>query len=68
MAGMYGNFQHWAERAEIPWRAIKPHLNDVMEKARSLWPTAINNLPMNENHKHGLKAHWRQLHEDFRIG
>jgi serine/threonine-protein kinase HipA len=61
------NFQSWAERAEIPWRVIKPHLDDVMEKARSLWPEAINDLPMNEAHKLKLKEHWGKLQEDFRI-
>lgn len=61
------NFQFWADRAGIPWRAIKPHLDDAIEKARSLWPEAIKHLPMNENHKRKLKAHWRNLQEDFQI-
>lgn len=61
------NFQAWAERAEIPWRVIKPHLDDVMDKARMLWPEAIEDLPMNELHKKKLKDHWAILHEDFRI-
>ncbi|WP_430010004.1 type II toxin-antitoxin system HipA family toxin [Methylophaga lonarensis] len=61
------NFQAWAERAEIPWRVIKPHLDDVMDKARTLWPEAIEDLPMNEPHKKNLKEHWANLHKDFRI-
>ena len=61
------NFQYWADRAGIPWRAIKPHLDDVMEKARSLWPDALNKLPMDETHKNGLNSHWRNLQQDFRI-
>lgn len=61
------NFQLWADRAGIPWRAIKPHLDDAMTKARSLWPDALNNLPMHENHKRKLKQHWRNLAEDFQI-
>lgn len=61
------NFQLWAERAGIPWRAIKPHLDDAMTKARSLWPEAINNLPMYDEHKRKLKQHWRSLTEDFQI-
>lgn len=61
------NFQLWADRAAIPWRAIKPHLDEVMEKARILWPDAIKDLPMNEAHKLKLKNHWRNLHEDFLI-
>lgn len=61
------NFQLWADRAGIPWRAIKPHLDDVMEQARTLWPEAIKNLPMNEDHKRKLRQHWRNLQEDFQI-
>jgi len=61
------NFQSWADRAEIPWRVIKPHLDDVLDKARNLWREAIQDLPMNEAHKKKLKDHWSNLHEDFRI-
>ncbi|MDM3871070.1 type II toxin-antitoxin system HipA family toxin [Porticoccus sp. W117] len=61
------NFQSWADRADIPWRAIKPHLDDAMDKARSLWPDALKDLPMDEAHKEGLKNHWSSLQEDFRI-
>lgn len=57
----------WAEKSGIPWRAIKPHLDDVMEKARSLWPDALNNLPMNDNHQAQLLTHWKNLPEDFRV-
>ena len=61
------NFESWANRSEIPWRAIKPHLADTMEKARILWPDEMKNLPMNEDHKKKLKDHWSRLHEDFQI-
>ncbi len=61
------NFQSWANRAGIPWRAIKPHLDDVMEKARALWPDALKELPMDEMHKNGLKNHWCNLQQNFRI-
>ncbi|MDN4504031.1 type II toxin-antitoxin system HipA family toxin [Alteromonadaceae bacterium BrNp21-10] len=61
------SFETWAKRTGIPWQAIKVHLNDTMEKARSLWPTALDGLPMDEDHKQQLKAHWGQLHSDFRI-
>lgn len=60
-------FQSWSEHAKIPWRAIKPHLDEVMDKARNLWPDAIKDLPMNEEHKQKLQNHWSNLHEDFRI-
>lgn len=60
-------FQYWAEKSDNPWRAIKPHLLDVLDKARTLWPEALATLPMAESHKTDLKNHWRQLHSDFRI-
>ncbi len=63
----YENFEAWAKRAGVPWRAIKPHLDDVMEKARSLWPRKIKDLPMNDDHKKRLQIHWENLHKDFRI-
>ncbi|WP_041523767.1 type II toxin-antitoxin system HipA family toxin [Gilvimarinus agarilyticus] len=61
------HFKSWANRADIPWRAINPHLNDVIEKARNIWPEAIKALPMNDQHKQKLKHHWSHLHKDFRI-
>jgi serine/threonine-protein kinase HipA len=61
------NFQSWAERAGIPWRIIKPHLDDVMEKARDRWDEAIKHLPMNEQHQQALRDHWSRLHKDFQI-
>jgi serine/threonine-protein kinase HipA len=61
------NFQAWSEKANIPFRAIKPHLDDTMEKARTLWPNELKMLPMDDAHKKGLIAHWQKLHPDFRI-
>jgi len=63
----YANFEYWADHSEIPWRAIKPHLDDTMEKARSLWLDGIKNLPMNEGHKIKIKEHWNKLQKDFQI-
>jgi len=63
----YVNFQSWADRAGIPWRVIKPHLDETIKEARNLWPQALKALPMNEEHKQKLRAHWGSLHEDFRI-
>ncbi|QIB66121.1 type II toxin-antitoxin system HipA family toxin [Kineobactrum salinum] len=60
-------FEYWAGKADIPWRAIRPHLLDTIDKARSLWPEALQDLPMDEKHKVELKEHWRDLHPDFRI-
>lgn len=60
-------FEYWAGKADIPWRAIRPHLLDTLEKARSLWPDALKDLPMDDEHKAGLAEHWQNLHPDFRI-
>jgi len=62
-----GNFKYWSEKSGIPWRAIKPHIDDTMEKARALWPEALKNLPMDDAHKEKLKAHWLKLQTEFRI-
>ncbi len=63
----YENFEAWAKRAGVPWRAIKPHLDDTMEKARNLWPEKLKELPMNDAHKAKLQSHWSSLQNDFRI-
>ena len=61
------NFRHWADKAGIPWRVIKPHLDDVMDKARTLWPQALEELPLEHRHKKKLREHWGSLRDDFRI-
>ncbi|WP_373090534.1 type II toxin-antitoxin system HipA family toxin [Zhongshania sp.] len=61
------HFQSWANKSGIPWRAIKPHLDDTMSKASELWPEALKALPMDEAHKEGLRAHWAMLQDDFKI-
>lgn len=63
----YTNFEAWAGRAGVPWRVIKPHLDDTMERARTLWPRGIKDLPMNDEHKDKLRAHWVNLQKDFRM-
>ena len=66
LVGM-NHFQHWAEKVGVPWRAIKPHLDDVMDKARTRWSHELNHLPMIAEHQEQLRAHWQQLSSDFRI-
>lgn len=61
------HFQWWADKSGIPWRAIKPHLDDTLSKARELWPEALKTLPMDDAHKNGIRSHWRKLHDDFKI-
>ena len=60
-------FDSWARQADIPWRLVQSHLEDTMERVRIHWPQALRELPMLEQHKAQLRAHWRQLHADFRI-
>lgn len=64
----YSHFEAWAKKTDIPWKAVKFHLEDLLEKARDIWPREIRNLPMNEEHKVKLTEHWGRLHSDFRIG
>ena len=61
------HFELWAGKADIPWRAIKPHLFDTLDKARTLWQKELANLPMDDEHKQGLQEHWRNLDSDFRV-
>ena len=61
------HFETWARKSDIPWRVIKPHLDDTMAKARYLWPNALNELPMDDIHKEKLRMHWQALQKDFRI-
>jgi len=61
------HFQTWADKSGIPWRAIKPHLDDALSKARGLWPEALKALPMEDAHKNELRTHWGKLQEDFKI-
>ena len=61
------HFKYWSAKADIPWRAIKPHLDETMETARTIWPAVLRELPMEEAHQQQLQAHWKMLHPDFRI-
>ena len=61
------HFELWATKADIPWRAIKPHLVDTLDKAHTLWRKELAGLPMDGEHKQGLREHWQNLQSDFRI-
>ncbi|CAM2902666.1 type II toxin-antitoxin system HipA family toxin [Vibrio rarus] len=61
------DFKLWAEKTGAPWVAIKPHLLDVLERARSYWPDTLETLPMLDEHKIALRKHWSQLTPDFRL-
>ncbi|PTB34449.1 type II toxin-antitoxin system HipA family toxin [Photobacterium phosphoreum] len=61
------HFEGWAEKVGAPWVAIKPHLIDVINKAREKWPEQLQELPMDEEQKAALQQHWQQLSIDFKI-
>ncbi|MDP8034571.1 type II toxin-antitoxin system HipA family toxin [Pasteurella atlantica] len=63
----FSHFEYWSKKADIPWRAIKPHLIDTLDKARIQWHTALKELPMLDSHKQILQQHWKSLHKDFSI-
>ncbi|QGH60690.1 type II toxin-antitoxin system HipA family toxin [Serratia proteamaculans] len=60
-------FEHWAGRVGLPWPAIRVHLLDAIEQARTLWPDLLATLPMAEEHKAILHRHWASLSPDFRL-
>lgn len=63
----FEHFKRWAEYGDIPWRPVLYNLRATIEKARSLWPHALENSEMAQSHKEVLRAHWKRLHPDFRI-
>lgn len=62
-----GHFETWAKSVGVPWKAIKPHLEDTLEKARIFWPEFLKQAPMNPEQKVMLEDHWGRLERDFRI-
>ncbi|KFE57046.1 type II toxin-antitoxin system HipA family toxin [Pseudomonas syringae] len=64
----FEHFKRWAEYGDIPWRPVLYNLRATLEKARALWPAALEGSEMPENQRNVLRAHWKQLHPDFRIG
>ena len=61
------SFEVWAKRIGVPWQAIKVHLEETLELARAHWLQMLTDLPMHKSHQQTLKAHWQNLHHDFRI-
>ena len=51
-----------------PWRALQPVLKDTVERARVLWPKALEELPMLETHKLLLRHHWKNLTKKLQYG
>ncbi|PWW37006.1 serine/threonine-protein kinase HipA [Idiomarina loihiensis] len=61
------SFEIWSNRVGFPWQAVKVHITDTLDKARSVWPKLLTELPMHREHKQVLRHHWSKLHEDFRL-
>lgn len=61
------HFEQWAEKVGVPWRVIEKQLHAIMDKARSVWPALLLDLPMISVHKEKLREHWKKLHPDFQI-
>ena len=61
------SFKLWSEKTGAPWVAIRPHLLDVMEVARTQWLEQLQDLPMLDEHKAALIQHWKQLSADFQV-
>jgi len=61
------SFETWSNRVGFPWQAVKVHITDTLDKARSVWPKLLTELPMHREHKQVLRHHWSKLHEDFRL-
>ena len=62
-----GHLEAWAEATSAPWRAVKPHLLEVLVSARSHWKEYLGQSPMQEAHKLTLRQHWGRLHSDFKL-
>ncbi|MGQ4276481.1 type II toxin-antitoxin system HipA family toxin [Pseudidiomarina sp. E22-M8] len=63
----YAAFETWSKRMQVPWPAIKVHLQDTLERARDQWPQLLSELPMLDAHKQALITHWQRLHPDFHL-
>lgn len=61
------DFKIFAKKADIPWKIVEQTLVNTLERAKSLWPEALKDLPMIDQHKDTLRQHWQQLHPDFQI-
>lgn len=61
------DFEYWAKKADIPWRAVKRQIIDVLHIARSQWRQELSHLPMAEEQKQHLQSHWSMLDDDFKL-
>lgn len=61
------HFEYWVSKVGVPWRAIEPHLQEVLTQARDEWKAALTTLPVSDEHQQVLLTHWQRLHKDFRL-
>lgn len=61
------HFESWSRSVGVPWRAVRPHLEDVIDVARRQWPLYLDQAPMNPDHKRSLRDHWRSLDSGFGV-
>jgi serine/threonine-protein kinase HipA len=64
----FSHFEAWGGAVGVPWRAIRPHLLDTLERARTLWPAYLEAAPMLETHKLLLRHHWKSLPKKLQYG
>ena len=62
------HFETWSRALGLPWRTLRPVLKDTIERARTLWPAALDELPMLETHKLLLRHHWKSLSKKLQYG
>ena len=60
------HFEQWAEKVGVSWRVIEKQLHEIMDKARSVWPALLLDLPMGSAHKEKLREHWKNCIPTFR--
>jgi len=61
------HFEAWANKSDIPWRAILPQLQEVLQLAREKWPAALEQSKATQAHKKLLRKHWALLHNNFQL-
>lgn len=64
----FSHFEEWSRAVGVPWRVIRPALLDTVERARTLWPAALEALPMAETDKLLLRHHWKSLGKKLQYG
>ncbi len=64
----FSHFAEWGRAVGVPWRVLRPQLLDTVERARTLWPQALEAAPMLETHKLLLRHHWKNLQKKLQYG